>query len=391
MSLTDIEIRQVKDKVLFSEIDTPFTKYVEGVKKVTNICNDLLSGSLDTSKDGINGSNAFNEITINSLSEASELHFLEVQSAIDTKKVSVENWQQSNDQVRKDIENNVGEVLPELKNIHSRLRSRIGKLQALYDSVKSINQEFNTLATGRTSLAVSQEEWEQELGKDITHQLIKQNHLKIESRYSKQEKLGVYEDFSNGPKEAKRLNIAMKSDITKLTKEIDLYKHKWLKDADIFSKITNVLQDELSKRDVPLNGPDIDMEGNEDSEEDDEDEARNNADEDRLKRQRFDEDENKHEHSAEYSDEEHDQVSEAVNVSESEDQDIIMDNEEDGEEGDKIENESDVYGTKDASMEHELPNELTQSDDIDDQTQESSTVTGEQDETENLSEPHVDT
>ena len=201
----------------------------------------------------------------------------------------------------------------------------------------------------------------------------------------------MYEDFSNGPKEARRLNIAMKSDITKLTKEIDLYKHKWLKDADIFSKITNVLQDELSKRDVPLNGPDIDMEGNENSDEDDEDEARNNADEDRLKRQRFDEDENKHEHSAEYSDEEHDQVSEAVNVSESEDQDIIMDNEEDGEEGDKIENESDVYGTKDASMEHELPNELTQSDDIDAQTQESSTVTGEQVETENLSEPYVDT
>ncbi|SMN18733.1 similar to Saccharomyces cerevisiae YML062C MFT1 Subunit of the THO complex [Maudiozyma saulgeensis] len=394
MSLTDAEIKQVKDKVLYSEIDTSFTKYVEGVKKVTTLCNQLLSGHLETSEDGLNVNSTFNEGTVNSLSESSELHFLEVQSAIDIKKIAIENWQQSNDQVRKDIENNVGGTLPELKNIHFRLRSRIAKIQALYDSVKSINQEFNTLATGKTNLAVSQEEWEHELGKDITDQLIKQNHLKIESRYSKQERLGVYEDFSNGPKEAKRLNNAMKSDITKLTKEIDVYKNKWLKDADIFSKITNVLQDELSKRDVQLSGTDIDMEGNEESEEDEEDETRKNTEEGLLQRQRYSEDEANHQHSDEYSDEENGQVSETANMSGNEDQDIEMAEEEDEEEedreeeGSRTENGSEVYDTKDTLVEPNLNNELIQSEDIDDRTQENSAVVSEQEETGDNSEPN---
>ena len=300
MSLTPNEIRQIKDKVLYSEIDTSFTKYMEGVTNTASICNQLLRGELavptEENKDAI----PFNGDIVKNLSESTDLHFLEVQSSIDIKKTTVENWQQSNDNVKNDIKNNVSEVLPELKAIHGRLRGRIQKIQALYNNVKSINKGFNELATNNTDLTVTQEEWENELGKDITKELITKNCLQIKnnSRYASsgktgdptKDRYGVYENFSKGPKEAKQLNKTMKSDIEKLTKEIDEFKKKWQKDADVFTKVTNVLQEELSKRDQKLHEFDIEMDGNEDSDDEyeEDDERRDNNEDERSQRQSYD-------------------------------------------------------------------------------------------------------
>ncbi|KAG0670910.1 hypothetical protein C6P45_001675 [Maudiozyma exigua] len=279
MSLTSNEIRQIKDKVSYSEIDTCFTKYMEGVTNTINLCNKVLHGELPKPIEDNKETLIFNSDTVRKLSELTDLHFLEVQSSIDIKKTTVENWQQSNDKVKNDIENNVSEVIPELKAIHGRLRGRIQKIEALYQSVRFINNGFSELATKKTELTVTQEEWEDELGKELTKELIDKKCLQTgsNSRYANSGKngnptkarYGAYEDFSKGPKEAKQLNETMKSDIEKLTKEIDDFKKKWEKDADVSTKVANVLQEELSRRDQDFNELDVEMDGNEDSDEED--------------------------------------------------------------------------------------------------------------------------
>lgn len=316
MSLSPNEIRQIKDKVLYSEIDTSFARYMEGVTNTTNLCNQLLRGELVALAEENKEAIPFNSDTVRNLSESADLLFLEVQSSIDIKKTTVENWQQSNDNVKNDIDNSVSQVLPELKAIHGRLRGRIQKIQALYNNVKSINKGFSELATNNTDLTVTQEEWENELGKEITKELINKKCLQIEnnSRYSSsgktgdptKDRYGVYENFSKGPKEAKQLNKTMKTDIDKLTKEIDEFKKKWQKDADVFTKVTNVLQEELSKRDEKIHESDIEMDGNEESDEDDEDEdeRRGNNEDERSQRQPYDSNnENGEESSADEGDE----------------------------------------------------------------------------------------
>lgn len=208
---------------------------------------------------------------------------MDLQSSIDTKKAADENWETCQQDTLAKLEN-LGAKLPELKSIHSRLLLRIGKLQGLHDSVKVINREVEGLSEGRTSLVVARSEWEKELGGDLVKFLIKKNYLKLVDSELKgggtEERYRVYDDFSKGPKELESINTSMKLDIDKVRQEVSSYKEKWLRDAEIFGKITSIFKEELLKRDgLPIEGA---GENNDDDYESDEDEERK----ERFKRQR---------------------------------------------------------------------------------------------------------
>ena len=276
MSLNNVQIKQIKDKVLYSELDRPFNRYIDKVTEVNRLCHNILEGNIQSGKSEETETKdpEFSAKVVQDLATSIELRFIEVQTSIDSKKIAFENWQQENDKVRDDMEHNVEPVLSELSGIRDRLRSRISNLRTLYDNVNTINGEYDALSGGKTTLEVTREEWEKELGAEVTDKLIQLHYLKRGKSSARGDYYHVYDDFSKGPKEVKRLNINMKTDITKLGQELDTYKQKWLKDADVFSKITNVLQDELTHRDMDRSG-DENMDENGDSdEEDEEQEAR---------------------------------------------------------------------------------------------------------------------
>lgn len=230
---------------------------------------------------------------------------------------------------------NLKDKLPDIKSIHSKLLLRIGKLQGLYDSVQVINREVEGLSEGRTSLVVTRAEWEKELGTDLVKFLIEKNYLKLVDpglkKDSSEERYRIYDDFSKGPKELESINASMKSDIENVRQEVSSYKEKWLRDAEIFGKITSIFKEELLKRDGLLNeaeGDNIDEDY-----ESDEDEERK----ERFKRQRsmvevntIENVDEKEESDHEYDDQE-DEENEEEDDMEVDVEDIKEDNEVDGE------------------------------------------------------------
>lgn len=280
MPLSKRQIDQVRTKVHYSEVDTPFNKYLDILGKVTKLTGSIINGTLsnDDSK-----TETFTEENISQLKESAQLRFLDLQSSIDTKKAADENWETCQQETLAKLEN-LEDKLPNIKSTHSKLLLRIGKLQGLYDSIRVINREVEGLSEGRTSLVVTRSEWEKELGSELVRFLIEKNYLKLVDsglkKDSSEEKYRVYDDFSKGPKELESINALMKSDIEKVSQEVSSYKEKWLRDAEIFGKITSIFKEELMKRDGLL----IETEGDniDDDYESDEDEERK----ERFKRQR---------------------------------------------------------------------------------------------------------
>ncbi|CCK70650.1 Mft1p KNAG_0E03970 [Huiozyma naganishii CBS 8797] len=255
MVLNELQRKRVKSKVLYSELDLPYNRYLDTLKRVSNLTSRVLSGQLD--KD-----DPLNAREIQELKETAQLRFLELQNSIEVMKVSTENWQSNNELSKLNAEEGAKEALPAVKSVHKQLLQRMQAIRNTYDNVTAHNTEIEQLSEGRTTLSVSREQWEAQLGAELTKQLIEKSVLRVDNN-SSVEKYRVYGDFSVGLKESKRCNVEMKSDIAKLADEVNLYKHKWLKDANVFSKITAVLQEELTRRDFE----DQNMRGDEESQE----------------------------------------------------------------------------------------------------------------------------
>lgn len=274
MSLTDIQSKQIKNKVLYSELDTPFNKYFDILSRSTKLCNQILKGQL---KEEEGTENQLSKSLIQELRSSAEARFLEAQLSIETKKIRFENWQQSNQDTQNHVDEHVKAVLPELRETRLRLAERLARIRNVYDSVYSVNNEIEALSEGRTSITVTKQQWEKELGPELTEKLISKKYLRLDNRGSSmtEQKFRVYDDFSRGPKEVRHFNKKMRSDIDKLSIELGTYKDKWLKDADVFSKITEVLQDELTRRNLEVSKS---QENNESSDDDDDEENINRHD-----------------------------------------------------------------------------------------------------------------
>ena len=267
MSSVDISTKQVKAKVLYSELDVPFNKYLEVLSKTTRLAYKVLNGTLD--KNNEEDIELFNAQTIDEMLDTSQLRYLALQNSIESKKVSYENWLQHNQILLDTVEDRAHDMLKDLKKCRDQLHLKLDRLTNMYKNIDTINKEIESLNDGRTKISISREQWESQLGKPLTDLLIKNNYLRRDTSQRiivediNKVKYRTIDDFSVGPQEAEQVNKTLKDDITKLTKELNQYKDQWLKDAEIFTKITDLFQEELRKRQLTLNqdnkDSDVDM------------------------------------------------------------------------------------------------------------------------------------
>lgn len=265
MSASDISTKQVKNKVLYSELDVPFNKYLETLSKVTRLTNKVLNSQIDEcdedylellSLDGIN-----------EIYDTAQLRFMSLQNSIESKKILYENWQQSNQMLLDTIDEKAHITLPKLKKCHEQLRIKLDRLKRMSDSINMINKEIESLSDGNTSISITKTQWESQLGVALTERLISENYLRRDkyhnSRDPQEIKYRALDDFSVGPQESQRINNTLKEDLKKLQKELSHYKNQWLKDAEVFTRITGFFQEELKKRQLSNgnieNSGDIDM------------------------------------------------------------------------------------------------------------------------------------
>ena len=255
MTLSESQARQIRQKVLYSDLDGSFNKYLDVLNKVSSISENILNGKLNDpagNTDKMGTPPVFSKEYIEELKGSVSIRYLDAQSSIEVKKIAFENWQQSCEHSRESAEHTAKNVLPELKELCLRLNRGKSRLRALNDTIKMINSETETLSERKTVLVLPLTEWEKELGKEITTKLISRGYLKLDSTSShggsNVRKYRVYDNFSKGPREVKRINKTMKDNIGRLTEELQSYKEKWLRDADIFTKISTVLKEEIAKR-----------------------------------------------------------------------------------------------------------------------------------------------
>lgn len=264
MSLTPLQMDQVRTKVSYSEVDLPYNGYMDILTKVTRLSGNILRGQLQKYCEQQNID--FNGDYVQELETIADQKFLELQSSLDVKKVAQENWDQSNSETVRNMEDKIQDVMPQLEEFKDNLQNRTTRVRELYDSVSKANNELEILLEGRTSLTAPKLQWEKELGTNLTEKLIGQNYLK-KTGSSDEEKYRVYDNFTKGPNELRHTNEAIKIDIQRLSEELGAYKTKWLKDADIFSQMTSILRDEMSRRDLDIQQAEDDDEEMEDDEE----------------------------------------------------------------------------------------------------------------------------
>lgn len=252
----DISTKQVKAKVLYSELDTPFNKYLEVLSKVTRLTYKVLNGTLD--KNNEEDIELFNVQAIDELLDTSQLRYLALQNSIESKKVAYENWLQHNQVLLDTSDEKAHNMLIDLKKCRDQLRYKLDRIAKMYKNIEMINKEIESLNDGRTNISITREQWESQLGQTLTDLLIKNNYLRKDTSQKNigenvnKDKYRTIDDFSIGPQEAKQVNRTLKDDITKLTKELNQYKDQWLKDAEIFTKITDLFQEELKKRQLTI-------------------------------------------------------------------------------------------------------------------------------------------
>ncbi|QLG73102.1 hypothetical protein HG535_0E01860 [Zygotorulaspora mrakii] len=263
MSTNALQAEQVRTKVLYSEVDTPFNGYLDILSKVTKLSNQILKGQLQ--KYETESKVQFGETYINELEQTSDLKFLELQNSLEVKKVSEENWEQSGNDTLEKMKDQLKFKVPELKSSYEMLQDRISRIRVIYESVSKVNSEMEILMESNTSLTTSKNDWEEALGATLAEKLIKQRYLKKvgKSIEGEEELYRVYDNFTKGPKEMKHVNKSIKADIDRLSQELRVNKDKWLKDAEIFTRMTSILREELAKRDMDV---DVDMDEEEDQE-----------------------------------------------------------------------------------------------------------------------------
>ncbi|CCD24616.1 Mft1p NDAI_0D03020 [Naumovozyma dairenensis CBS 421] len=239
MSLTAQEINNIELKVEYNEQDTASTKYLDTLSKISTLTSSILHGTL-TDDTELNN--------VEDLELEMELRYMELANSVEVRKINFENFETSNS---KNFEQMAEKQLPALKKFNQLTLDRLLKVQRLYEAVAMINLEIEDLSAGRTKLILKKSDWIDELGEELTETLIKRKYLTFEKGYEAREDdplLRAYDDFSKGPKELRRTNESLKEEISRLTEEVKVYKNKWLQNAEIFTRVTSVLKDELKKR-----------------------------------------------------------------------------------------------------------------------------------------------
>lgn len=313
--LTKEEARRVHNRLALYTPDVQINSYLSSVSRVSEMCHAILKGEL---KDEDN----LTKEKLDELSNDIQLKYVNLGTFIEGEKLKNAAHDTA---VAANVERIKAEMdakLPIIQDLNGELMLRNKRLEALNSDIDEFNLQQEKLVSSSSNLDAYRKDWEEALGKDLLEKLIAAKVFTSRSLVIHEadghtyntEKLSVSSNFSASESELRRTNNLMKKDIKRLTVELEDYKTKWLKNAQVFGKISAILQDELISREL---GPSGIIEDDENEEEDDEDEDEDH----RYKRQRDQEDQEDEE---DYDEDEIDDDHEDEREDEREDEDISV-------------------------------------------------------------------
>lgn len=309
--LTKEEARRVHNRLALYTPDVQINSYLNSVSRVSEMCHAILKGEL---KD----EDSLTKEKLDELSNDIQLKYVNLGTFIEGEKLKNAAHETA---VAANVERIKAEMdakLPIIQDLNGELMLRNKRLEALNSDIDEFNLQQEKLVSSSSNLDAYRKDWEEALGKDLLEKLIAAEVFtsrsvvihEADGHTYNTEKLSVSSNFSASESELRRTNNLMKKDIKRLTVELEDYKTKWLKNAQVFGRISAILQDELISREL---GPSGIIEDDENEEEDDEDEDH------RYKRQRDQEDQEDEE---DYDEEEMDDDHEDEREDEREDEDI---------------------------------------------------------------------
>lgn len=313
--LTKEEARRVHNRLALYTPDVQINSYLSSVSRVSEMCHAILKGEL---KDEDN----LTKEKLDELSNDIQLKYVNLGTFIEGEKLKNAAHDTA---VAANVERIKAEMdakLPIIQDLNGELMLRNKRLEALNSDIDEFNLQQEKLVSSSSNLDAYRKDWEEALGKDLLEKLIAAKVFtsrsvvihEADGHTYNTEKLSVSSNFSASESELRRTNNLMKKDIKRLTVELEDYKTKWLKNAQVFGKISAILQDELISREL---GPSGIIQDDENEEEDDEDEDEDH----RYKRQRDQEDQEDEE---DYDEDEIDDDHEDEREDEREDEDISV-------------------------------------------------------------------
>lgn len=271
MALSQKEIIEVQTKVFHTDADNAYNSYLDILERVSKLSYNILNGTLEESD---YETTAFNEVNMNKLKQQAQLAYINLQTSMDMKKTKIENWDQSNKEKLQKTAEHVDTTLPILRDMRENIQNKMRRLRNMYDSVETLNQELMTISKGRLLLVATKSEWESKLGAELTSKLIEERYLTQNdknSRYITSEtKYQIYDSFGTSVSELQHINRSLKSDLNNLKGNVEVYKEKWMEDSKVLMKVADVLKEEMIKRNMIAETPDIQGSDDEWDEEDEE-------------------------------------------------------------------------------------------------------------------------
>ncbi|CUS20184.1 LAQU0S01e00892g1_1 [Lachancea quebecensis] len=270
------DVKKVERRLAVYSPDTQLNTYMNAVSELGSLCFSILVGKLDEK----------HELTrerLQAWKEEIKFKHAEARMYVESEKLKIRAENESASENIEEIKRQMESELALIRRKNSITRQRNEKLRAMNSHIDLVNEQLEDMYRGKSRVSATREEWERQLGRHAVESLLNsnvfdKNVVKVRDG-SEREELSVMSNFSRRADELKKTNDSMKKTVQRLQVELADYKKKWAHDAGLFDKITEVLKDELVKRDlIKPQGKGQANEDDEEGEDEDEDEDEDELD-----------------------------------------------------------------------------------------------------------------
>ncbi|SCU98660.1 LADA_0H14554g1_1 [Lachancea dasiensis] len=267
------EIKAVERRLAVYNPDTQLNTYLSAVSELSTVCFAALTGKLEDK-------HALSLENVQNWRKNLKLKRLDAELYVEVEKLKVAMEAQSADQNIDEIKQHLKKDLTKLSEGNEVMRRRNMMLRTLNSHIDLVNEQMEDMQRGRSKLSAPHDEWEKQLGTDEVTAMLDANVLKRELVKVREgdteieyEELSLLANFSKDTTELQRTNSSMKDSAKRLRTELQEYQDKWSHNAGLFDKISDVLKEELAKRELSVQEAAIqDTMDEEDEVEDEEDE-----------------------------------------------------------------------------------------------------------------------
>ncbi|CAR22974.1 Mft1p [Lachancea thermotolerans CBS 6340] len=267
---SDNDGRKVERRLAVYSPDTQLNTYMNAVSELGSLCFSILVGKLDEKHE-------LTQERLQAWKEEIQFKHSEAQMYVEFEKLKVKVENESASENIEEIKRQMESELAQIRRKNDVTRQRNEKLRAMNSHIDLVNEQLEDMHRGKSRVSATREEWERQLGRPAVESLLDsnvfdKNIVKVRDG-DEREELSVVSNFSRRADELKKTNDSMKKTAQRLQVELANYKEKWAHDASLFDKITEVLKDELVKRDLfrPQGKNQADEDNDEDEDEDEDD------------------------------------------------------------------------------------------------------------------------